>query len=74
MSDSVRPHRLQLTRLLHPWDFPGKSTGVGALFLTTAAYNEFEITSICIPITGDPTRNFLAERIENFEERELTEM
>ena len=22
-------HRLQPTRLLHPWDFPGKSTGVG---------------------------------------------
>ena len=29
MSDSVRPHRWQPTRLLHPWDFPGKSTGVG---------------------------------------------
>ena len=29
MSDSVRPHRRQPTRLLHPWDFPGKSTGVG---------------------------------------------
>ena len=27
--DSVRPHGLQPTRLLHPWDFPGKSTGVG---------------------------------------------
>ena len=23
------PHGLQPTRLLHPWDFPGKSTGVG---------------------------------------------
>ena len=28
-SDSSRPHGLQPTRLLHPWDFPGKSTGVG---------------------------------------------
>ena len=27
--DSPRPHGLQPTRLLHPWDFPGKSTGVG---------------------------------------------
>ena len=27
--DSVRPHGLQPTRLLRPWDFPGKSTGVG---------------------------------------------
>ena len=29
MSDSSWPHGLQPTRLLHPWDFPGKSTGVG---------------------------------------------
>ena len=29
VSDSLRPHRLQPTRLLRPWDFPGKSTGVG---------------------------------------------
>ena len=28
MSDSQRPHGLQPTRLLHPWDFPGKRTGV----------------------------------------------
>ena len=27
--DSVRPHRRQPTRLLRPWDFPSKSTGVG---------------------------------------------
>ena len=29
MSDSSRPHGLQPTRLLRPWDFRGKSTGVG---------------------------------------------
>ena len=29
LSDSSRPHGLQPTRLLCPWDFPGKSTGVG---------------------------------------------
>ena len=29
MSDSSRPHGLQPTRLLCPWDCPGKSTGVG---------------------------------------------
>ena len=27
--DSVWPHRRQPTSLLHPWYFPGKSTGVG---------------------------------------------
>ena len=30
MSDSVRPHRRQPTRILRPWDFLGKSTGVGS--------------------------------------------
>ena len=29
VSDPQRPHGLQPTRLLHPWDFPGKSIGVG---------------------------------------------
>ena len=29
VSDSLWVHGLQPTRLLHPWDFPGKSTGVG---------------------------------------------
>ena len=29
VSDPQRPHGLQPSRLLHPWDFPGKSTGVG---------------------------------------------
>ena len=29
VSDSVRPHGQQPTRLLCPWDFSGKSTGVG---------------------------------------------
>ena len=29
MSDSLWPHRLQSTRLLSPWNSPGKNTGVG---------------------------------------------
>ena len=33
MSDSVRPHRWQPTRLPRPWDSPGKNTGVGCHFL-----------------------------------------
>ena len=33
MSDSVRPHRRQPTRLPHPWDSPGKNSGVGCHFL-----------------------------------------
>ena len=33
MSDSLRPHGLQPTRLPRPWDSPGKNTGVGCHFL-----------------------------------------
>ena len=33
VSDSVQPNRRQPTRLPHPWDSPGKNTGVGCRFL-----------------------------------------
>ena len=33
MSDSLRPYGLQPARLLCPWDFPSKNTGVGYHFL-----------------------------------------
>ena len=33
MSNPGRPHRWQPTRLHHPWDSPGKNTGVGCHFL-----------------------------------------
>ena len=29
----LQPHGLQPARLLHPWDFPDKNTGVGCHFL-----------------------------------------
>ena len=32
MSDSLQPHGLQPTRVLPPWDSPGKSTGVAISF------------------------------------------
>ena len=33
VSDSWQPHGFQPTRLLRPWDFPSKSTGVGCHYL-----------------------------------------
>ena len=33
ISDSLWPHRLQFGRLLCPWNFPGKNTGMGCHFL-----------------------------------------
>ena len=46
MSDSLQPHGLQPTRLLRPWDFPGKSTGVGChcLLQITSQFYPFLIT------------------------------
>ena len=44
VSDSLQPHGLQPTRLLHPWDFPGRGTGVGCHFLLSIwllLYHEF---------------------------------
>ena len=33
VSDSLQPHGLEPSRLLCPWDFLGKNTGVGSCFL-----------------------------------------
>ena len=54
-SDSSRPHGLQRTRLLHPWDFPGKSTGVGChcLLQCMKVKSESEDTQSC-PTLQDP--------------------
>ena len=48
MSNSSRPHGLQPTRLLHPWDFPGKSTGVGCHCLLPIYI--FRITKFCVQV------------------------
>ena len=55
MSDSVRPHRQQPTRLPHPWDSPGKNTGVGCHFLLQCmkVKSESEVAQSC-PTLGDP--------------------
>ena len=38
VSDPQQPHGLQPSRLLHPWDFPSKSTGVGCHCLLRGAW------------------------------------
>ena len=38
MSDSLQPRGLYPTRLLHPWDSPGKNTGVGYHFLLQGTF------------------------------------
>ena len=55
LSDSVRPHRPQPTRLRHPWDSPGKNTGVGCHFLLQCmkVKGESEVAQLC-PTPSDP--------------------
>ena len=56
MSDSVRPHTWQPTRLPCPWDSPGKNTGVGCHFLLQSmkVESESEVIQSCLTL-GDPT-------------------
>ena len=55
VSDSSRPHRRQPTRLLCPWDSPGKNTGVGCHFLLQCmkVKNESEVAQSCLTLS-DP--------------------
>ena len=44
--DCQRPHGPQPSRLLRPWDFPGKSTGVGFHYLLRSMSRGYEV---CVP-------------------------
>ena len=52
VSDSVRPHRRQPTRLPRPWDFPGKNTGVDCHFLLQCikVKSESEVAQSCLTL------------------------
>ena len=54
MSNSVRPHRWQPTRLPHPWDSPGKNTGVGCHFLLQCmkVKSESEVAQSCSTLSN----------------------
>ena len=55
LSDSVRPHRRQPTRLPGPWDSPGKNTGVGCNFLLQCmkVKSKSEVAQSCLTLS-DP--------------------
>ena len=55
VSDSVRPHRWQPTRLPRPWDSPGKNTGVSCHFLLQCmkVKSEREVAQSCLTLS-DP--------------------
>ena len=50
----MRPHRRQPTRLRHPWDSPGKNTGVGCHFLLQCmkVRSESEVAQSCLTLSN----------------------
>ena len=52
MSNSVKPHRRQPTRLHRPWDSPGKNTRVGCHFLLQCmkVKSESEVSQSCLTL------------------------
>ena len=52
MSDSVKPHRQQPTRLPRSWASPGKNTGVGCHFLLQCrkVKSESEVAQSCLTL------------------------
>ena len=61
MSNYVRPHRWQPTRLPRPWDSPGKNTGVGChcLLQCMKGKSESEVAQSC-PTLCDPMNHSTA--------------
>ena len=54
----MRPHRQQPTRLPHPWDSPGKNTGVGCYFLLQCmkVKSESEVAQSCPTLLQEKQR------------------
>ena len=60
LCSTVRPRRQQPTRLPHPWDSPGKNTGVGCHFLLQCmkVKSESEVAQSCLTLC-DPVDSSL---------------
>ena len=56
------PHRRQPTRLLHPWDSPGKNAGVGCHFLLQCmrVKSESEVAQLCLTVATPWTAAYQA--------------
>ena len=72
MSDSVRPHRWQLTRLHRLWDSPGKNTGVGCHFLLQCmkVKSESEVVQSCLTLATPWTAAYQAPPSMGFSRQE----
>ena len=74
VSGSSRPHGLQRSRLLHPWDFPGKSTGVEYHCLLQHIYEYLLYVKCCAGhwVYKDNKDTILAQGVHNLVERWMT--
>ena len=72
MSDSVRPHRRQPTRLPCPWDSPGKITEVGCHFLLQCmkVKSESEFALSCLTLSDPMTAAYQAPLPMGFSRQE----
>ena len=72
LSDSVRPHRRQPTRLPRPWDSPGKNTGVGCHFLLQRmeVKSESEVAQSCPTLVTPWTAAYQAPPSMGFSRQE----
>ena len=72
MSNSVRPHRQQPTRLPCPWDSPGKNTGVGCHFLLQCmkVKSESEVAQSCLTLCNPMTAAYQAPPSMGFSRQE----
>ena len=72
MSDSVRPHRRQPTRLPCPWDSQGKNAGVGFHFLLQCmkVKSESEVAQLCLTLATPWTAAYQAPPSMGFSRQE----
>ena len=67
LSDSSQPQGLQPTRLLCPWDFPGKSTGVGCHHLLQYTLKDMANYNSPIRHSDFPTQYLPEHILEDFQ-------
>ena len=75
MSNSVRPHRWQPTRLPRPWDSAGKNTGVGCHFLLQCVKvkSESEVAQSCPTLHNPMDCNLLGPSVHGISQARVLE-
>ena len=72
---TVRPHRRQPTSLPHPWDSPGKNTGVGRhfLFQYMKVKSQSEVAQLCPALSSPMDSSLLGSSVHGIFQARLLE-